>query len=392
MKVLIFQSKRLSYDSSWCFTEMLCRSLKRQGISVKLFLLSDDIASQEKELRTLTRQHFDGIFDINSQLPNVMLDDRYYLDYFDSPFFHMIVDHPLHLHYSLRIPLRNYYVMCLDRYHKKYIEQYYPHIKEVFFFPFAGIPATDFIPEAAAKLPVKERPMELLFPGTYTPLDYYRQQMETVSSSQWEIACEILSKMRHGSTETLEELYLREIASDDDFFPLKLYKSRLIDRYIREWYRESILQALLEAGIHVHVMGFRWEMFDAKNAVSHLIIHSPCSYTRQLAALTDSRIVLNVQPLFLDGPHDRVMNAMINKSVSATDDCIYLREHFTPGEDLILYDRNNPQNAAEQIQNILRNTDLLENMAQNGYCKTARMHTWDQRIENFVRKNSHLFH
>ena len=115
MKVLIFQSKRLSYDSSWCFAEMLCRSMKRQGISVRPFLLSEDIAGQEEELRALTREHFDGIFDINSRLPNVMLDDRYYLDYFDAPFFHMIIDHPMHLHYSLQIPLRNYYVLCLDR-------------------------------------------------------------------------------------------------------------------------------------------------------------------------------------------------------------------------------------------------------------------------------------
>ena len=61
MKVLIFQSKRLSYDSSWCFAEMLCRSMKRQGISVRPFLLSEDIAGQEEELRALTREHFDFI-------------------------------------------------------------------------------------------------------------------------------------------------------------------------------------------------------------------------------------------------------------------------------------------------------------------------------------------
>ena len=92
--------------------------MKRQGISVRPFLLSEDIAGQEEELRALTREHFDGIFDINSRLPKVMLDDRYYLDYFDAPFFHMIIDHPMHLHYSLQIPLRNYYVLCLDRYHQ----------------------------------------------------------------------------------------------------------------------------------------------------------------------------------------------------------------------------------------------------------------------------------
>lgn len=391
MKVLIFQSKRLSYDSSWCFAKMLCRSLKRQGISVRLFLLSEDIAGQEEELRALTLDHFDGIFDINSRLPNVMLDDRYYLDYFDAPFFHMIVDHPMHLHYSLQIPLQNYYVLCLDRYHQNYIKTYYPHIKEVIFFPFAGILAGDFTPDIPLNIPVKDRPVDLLFPGTYTPLGYYREQMENISNDQWEMTEHILSKMKQGSTGTIDELYRQEILPDTDFFPLKLHKSRLIDRYIREWYREEILQALLEAGIHVHVMGFRWEMYDTKHS-SRLVLHPPCSYVEQLCALTESKMILNVQPLFQDGPHDRVMNAMMNRSVAITDSCDYLAEHFKAGEDLILYDKNNPQEAAQQISGLLKDADRLEMIAANGYQKTVQMHTWDQRIHNFVRKNSHLFH
>ena len=391
MKVLIFQSKRLSYDSSWCFAEMLCRSLKRQGISVRPFLLSEDIAGQEEELRALTKEHFDGIFDINSRLPNVMLDDRYYPDYFDAPFFHMIVDHPMHLHYSLQIPLQNYYVLCLDRYHQNYIKKYYPHIKEAIFFPFAGISARDFMPDIPRNIPMKDRPMDLLFPGTYTPLDYYREQMQDVSSDQWEMTEHILSKMKRGSTDTIDELYRQEILPDTDFFALKLHKSRLIDRYIREWYREEILQTLLEAGIHVHVMGFRWEMYDTKYS-SRLVIHPPCSYVEQLRALTESKMILNVQPLFQDGPHDRVMNAMMNRSVAVTDGCRYLSEYFHNGEDLVLYDRNRREDAALQISGLLKDADYLEMIAAKGYQKTFQMHTWDQRIQNFVRKNSHLFH
>lgn len=391
MKVLIFQSKRLSYDSSWCFAEMLCRSFRRQGISVKPFFLSEDIAGQEEELRALTMEHFDGIFDINSRLPNVMLDDRYYPDYFDAPFFHMIVDHPMHLHYSLQIPLQNYYVLCLDRYHREYIKAHYPHIKKVFFFPFAGIPASIFTPDISSGIPVKDRPVDLLFPGTYTPLDYYREQMENVSSDQWEMTEHILSEMRKGSTDTIDELYRREILPDTDFFPLKLHKSRLIDRYIREWYREEILHTLLEAGINVHVMGFRWEMFDTKYS-SNLVIHPPCSYIEQLNALTKSKMTLNVQPLFQDGPHDRVMNAMMNRSAAVTDGCDYLSEHFKAGKDLIRYDKNKPEEAAQQILGLLKDIDRLEYIAENGYQRVLKTHTWDQRIQNFVRKISHLFH
>ena len=91
MRVLVFESKRLGYDSSWCFAEMICRGLEQCGVSVKRFILEEDIAGQERELRKLTEEHFDGMIDINSLLPHVLLDDRYFPDYFDAPFFQFIV-------------------------------------------------------------------------------------------------------------------------------------------------------------------------------------------------------------------------------------------------------------------------------------------------------------
>lgn len=383
MRILIFRSKRLSYDSSWCFAEMLCRSFRRQGCSVKLFLLSDDIAQQECELKNLTTEHFDAVFDINSMLPNVMLDDDYYLDLFDAPFYHMIVDHPMHVHYSLNIPLKNYHVLCLDRHHKKYIEQYYPHIKQVHFFPFGGIPASEFNPEAVTKKPAGDRQIDLLFPGTYTPLDYYRQQIEAISSEQWEMAQHMLSLMKSGCEKEIDELFRDEILPDTDFFPLKMYKSRLIDRYIREWYRQSILQRLLQAGIHIHVMGFRWEMFHP-SAASGLTILPPCSYTRQLQVLSESKMILNIQPLFQDGPHDRIMNAMINHSVAVTDQCMYMKEYFTPQKDYIAYNKNDPEGAADQISILLKETDRLDEIIQNGCQKVSNMHSWEHRIKKLL--------
>ena len=45
-----------------------------------------------------------------------------------------------------------------------------------------------------------------------------------------------------------------------------------------------------------------------------------------------------------------------------------------------------------QILKLLKDTDRIEWIAENGYQKTQKLHTWDQRIQKFVRKNSHLFH
>lgn len=387
MRVLVFESKRLGYDSSWCFAEMICRGLEQCGVSVKRFTLEEDIAGQERELRKLTEGHFDGMIDINSLLPHVLLDDRYFLDYFDAPFFQFIVDHPMHLHNSLAVPLKHYRVICLDCHHKEYLERHYPHIEKVYVFPFGGIPASEFTEETPEAVPMKDRKYDVLFPGTYTPSDYYRSQMDCVSDFQYGIAQEILHQYRQGSTRPLEELFAEQV-EDREFFALQMYHARMIDRYIREWYREFILNELLRAGIHVDVVGSRWELF-CPSVPQNLHIHPPCPYPEQLMLLGQSRMVLNVQPLFWDGVHDRVVNAMANGSIALTDSCGFIRRDFVDGKEILIYDKNNPIQAAHTVLELLQAPDKLGQMAADAENAVSH-HSWTAHIENFLE--SLLFH
>jgi hypothetical protein len=396
--MLVFQSGRLSYDSSRCFAEMICRSLTQCGVQVQTFEMQEDIfgqgnlASYETKLKELTKQHFDGILDINSKLPNVLLDDIYFPDYFDAPFYQLIVDHPMHLHRSLQIPLKQYRVICLDRYHKEYIRKYYPHIQQVYVMPFGGISWQSFAlqndsPSTPKEetIPMRKRSCAVLFPGTYTPLDYYREQMDSVSDSQWEICTRILHKYRQGQSGSFEEFFGAEVGGDEEFFPLMMHKARLIDRYVREWYREEVIKALLRLGITVDVMGFRWEMFSCEGD-SRLRIHSPVSYPEQLAVLGQSRMTLNVQPLFRDGVHDRVMNSMANGSVALTDHCEFLEQHFSDGKELVFFEKNDLENTLQNIPELLHDTDALEEIAAGAYKKYVTAHTWNQRVETLLKE------
>lgn len=376
MHFLVFESKRLSYDSSWCFMEMLQESLKKLGAQVTVFCLEEDIESQEKELLELCAMDFDGIFDVNSILTSVKNDEEYYLNCFDAPFYQLIVDHPMHVHPSLMVPLKNHTVLCLDRQHKEYLEKYYPHLKNVYFMPFAGIPAKENVPV----IPMEERPYDIFFPGTYTPLDYCWQQMDCHGDFYCEAAEMILQEYRQGSTEPIDCLFREKTGGDESLFTMRMYKARYVDRYIRQWYRDHVLQALLRRGITVDVAGFRWEMYQGEGK-EYLRIHQPCTYYEQLSMLGQSRMVLNVQPLFQDGPHDRVLNAMMNHSVPVTDSCFFLQEKFTHGKELYLYDKNRPQEMAEWVGCALEDAALLEEMAGHAYEKASAAHTWYHRVK-----------
>lgn len=397
MNFLVFQSKRLSYDSSWCFMEMLRRALEHLGAQVVVFPLEEEIESREKELLSLCSMDFDGIFDVNSILPSLKYGEEYYLNCFDAPFYQLIVDHPMHVHPSLMVPLKNHVVLCLDRQHKEYLQKQYPHLKKVYYMPFAGIPAEEFLtgeldsPDKEADrllqvnkgkscvLPMEARPYNILFPGTYTPLDYFWQQMDAHGDYYSEIAEEILREYRQGGTEAIDVLYREKAGSDGDFFAMKMYKARFVDRYIRQWYREQVLRALLRQKITVDVVGMRWEMYQGEGR-EYLRIHEPCTYAGQLSMLAQSKLVLNVQPLFQDGPHDRVMNAMMNRSVPVTDSCCFLEEQFICGRELYIYDRNQPDIMAEWVRSALKDVPALEDMAENAFKKVSEGHTWYSRV------------
>ncbi len=382
MKILVFESKRLSYESSRTFMEVIVAALRQLSVEVTVFELTD-IQAQEEELEQLCGQHYDMIWDMNSVLPVARFDEQYYLDCFDAPFYNFIVDHPMHVHRSLAIPLADYHVVCLDQYHKEYIEKYYTHIKSVHCMPFAGMPAV--IGDDTA-LEYGQRPFDICFPGTYTPLAYYEQQMDSVNEHYIGYAKEMLHIYRHGNKLPIDQLYMQVTGCDEEMYSMQMYKARYIDRYIREWYREHVIETILQSGLTIDVVGFRWQMYDTKYP-KLVRIHPPCDYRKQLEYLSESKVVLNVQPLFLDAAHDRVCNALCNGAVSLTDDCTFTETQLQAGIEYLRYDPNNPEDAISDLKQYLQdNMDGLSSIARAGYQKVRNRHRVLDRVEALLEE------
>ena len=98
-KVLFVESRRLCYGSSYYLIDRLSRFFKQKKIEVEFFDY-DALCNDPQKLETFSKKSFDAIFDINSQLPGIYQDDTLFLEQLDIPFFHRILDHPLHLHPS----------------------------------------------------------------------------------------------------------------------------------------------------------------------------------------------------------------------------------------------------------------------------------------------------
>ena len=381
MKILILETRKLSYGSSSVFLMMICDILREYGADV-IHCIINDPEEDSVLLESFTGKHFDAVIGMNSILPLAECDTGRYLNSIDAPFINFIADHPMHVHNCLNVKLERYYVICLDKFHKEYIDRYYPHIKKTVAIPLGGIKEPGYKPGSKE---FAKRKYHIFFPATYTPPSYYRQVMEDENIIYTKQADEIIHSIMEGDTSPIHDLYRNITSWKEERFAARMYKARYIDKYIRDYFRDAVVTALLDEGYRIDVAGARWETYNGRNK-DRLVNHSQCVYADIPAIMANSQVVLNVQPLFTEAPHDRVFNAMANGAAVLTDTCSYIEENYK--DYVMLFDKRNLKESIEGIKEIMGDADRLYKMAEK-LNQAAESETWQdrcQRIIEFIRK------
>ncbi len=389
MKILMLETRQLSYNSSAVFMKVIEDIFKKMGADVIHLIVSNPEADSDL-LESFIGRSFDAVIDINSLLPLAECDYGHYLDCIDAPFINFIVDHPMHVHEYLNVKLKRYYVVCLDRYHKEYIIKYYPHIKGVKVICLGGISCME------ESIDFMKRKYHILFPATYTPPKYYLSVIREMGVKLEKIAKDILSELINGSSQrknhdldskvSIHDLYRKYEEIPDKKFAKKMYAARYIDRYIRDYLRDMVLDRFLSEGYKINVIGARWEMYDGKYK-DNLIIHSQCNYLEMLKIIGNSQLVLNVQPLFLEAAHDRIFNSMVNGAVPITDTCEYIEENYA--DEVIIYDKINIQESVAALCRTINDTERLAAMSEKLKEKSAKKETWEvrlKRLHSFIQE------
>lgn len=371
MKILMLETRQLSYNSSAVFMRVMENIFRNMGADVIHCIISNPEDDSDL-LESFIGESFDAVIDINSLLPLAECDYGHYLDFIDAPFINFIVDHPMHVHEYLNIKLKRYYVICLDRYHKEYIIKYYPHIKDVKVICLGGISCME------KNIDFMKRKYHIFFPATYTPTQYYMSVMNEVDKKLGKIAEKILNELinRKNLEKTLDEFVKEYIKASDMRFSEKMYEARYIDRYIRDYFRNMVLDGFLSMGYKINVIGARWEMYNGKYK-DNLIIHPQCDYIEMLDIIGNSQLVLNVQPLFLDAAHDRVFNSMINGAVPLTDTCEYIEKNYA--DEVIVYDKTDIQDSIAKLSDRINDIERLAIISEKLKEKSEKQETWEVR-------------
>ncbi|MFG6393542.1 MAG: hypothetical protein K1W24_05055 [Lachnospiraceae bacterium] len=384
LKILILETRKLSYGSSGVFLKLIRSILKENGADITHCIINNPEADSAL-LESFTGRTYDAVIDINSILPLAECDDgSRYLDGINAPFINIIADHPVHVHKYLEVKLKRYYVICLDKHHKEYIDRYYTHIRKTLAIPFGGVKNMQTGDSKRKDYNYKQfinRKYHIFFPATYTPPSYYKQAMEETNIIYTRQAEEILKSIMEGNTSPLHEIYRDIIQCKEERFAKKMYKARYIDKYIRDCMRDMAVTALLEEGYRIDVAGARWEMYNGSYK-NRLVIHGQSDYKYIPALMEDSQVVLNVQPLFTQAPHDRVFNAMANGAAVLTDTCSYIEENYK--KDMLLFSFKNIKESITALKDTLNNTEKLYKMAVN-LNKASENETWQDRCLKITR-------
>lgn len=108
------------------------------------------------------------------------------------------------------------------------------------------------------------------------------------------------------------------------------------------------------------------------------------TYGQTLSVTANAKISLNIMPWFKAGTHDRIFNALLQHSFPLTDPSAWLTEHFTDGEDIVLYDLKGLERLSDIIRRWLEDEAGAEALIQRGYEKVRRSLTWTDCVEQIM--------
>lgn len=310
---------------------------------------------------------------------------------YEMPCFNLMVDHPLYYHKKLEHPHPGLKVFCVDREHVSYMKRFYPEV-EAAFLPLAGNELFCAPEDAGAVQPVpyEKRAYDIVFTGNYTPVEHLYREIDRQGAEYRTFYYEIMEDMKAHpavSIDAVLETHIRRDVGEVSTEELRAAIAGMvfIDICMRSYFRGEIIKSLVEEEIPVHVFGANWDKLDCKKKEYLIPNGREVDSLTCARAIADARISLNIMPWFKDGAHDRVFTAMLQHTLSLTDDSRYLWEIATGGKELVYYSLEQRELLPELARNLLAKPEACAQIAENGYRLAAEKHTWRQRAGTLAK-------
>ncbi|MGN0161799.1 MAG: glycosyltransferase [Lachnospiraceae bacterium] len=297
------------------------------------------------------------------------------------PCVNILMDHPFCYHEEMLAMPDTGVVLCVDRNHMNYLMRYYSNIPICGYLPHGGIELE------GAKKKIKDRTIDVLYVGGLSRNSAHQIMPDFSKYTEFDARklCEdayryLIANPQKTLEEVIETLLLTQgVHYPDEVLRTIISDLHVIDLYVVSYYREKTVQVLAEAGISIELYGTGWENC-AWIGRENVHYGGRISATQAVEKMKDAKIVLSTMTWFKDGTHDRVFNGMLQGAVAVSDSSIYMKETFTE-EEMLQFELCELDELAGKVLNILNNPDLAQDMADRGYAKAKKNHTWMARAK-----------
>ena len=239
-------------------------------------------------------------------------------------------------------------------------------------------------------IPYEERVLDVVFTGSYVePMAKKQQILASVEETMRPLVEKVLELIISNPNDTIETCVRKMLAFfqmeeqiTEELFHQLVCGFMPVDAYARVYFRDKILRAIVEAGIHVYIYGNGWENFDLCHRPNfHMEMGD--AYLAQ-KAVANAKISLNVMPWFKAGFQERIASAMLFGTIALTDSSEYIDNTFVNGEDLVLYSLKEIENIPNIIKDLLYDTERAKKIAHTGKMKAQKEHMWFHRAEKII--------
>lgn len=169
------------------------------------------------------------------------------------------------------------------------------------------------------------------------------------------------------------EPYKRDDHLYKDFDLLQVFLA--LDSYLKRYRRVLTIDALRELPIRVYGEG--WELID--NKPRNWEFAGKVSYDEQYNIFRASDFILNVDPVWPEGIHDRVFNAMACGAIAITNRNKMTDFYLNDNVDCIIY--NNVESLEKKIAESI---DRVENLRSETTRSFRLKHSWRSRCQNLL--------
>ncbi len=372
-RVIVFSKrKEICYDSMNSFLDRISRIMIGNGIEVVTFD-AENVDGSEIFMCIKNSGEVDLAFSLNAGCElQIRYNGRNIWDMTGIPFYNLILDSPVEKNITMAIQLHDYHVICLDRNHVRFLEKYRPNI-HAHFLPLAG---TADIKRADSYEAFKNRKYDLMFAGTGYDMKKLEDEIMQFPTQIRKLVISHIDYMLSHRGDTVEQglrVVLRDMGvsdSDHDIFLKCLQVTAVTTIFLRGLYREEVIKSLLKSGIHFHIFGNGWDGLLRRYPGCNVAIHGPVQFVQSIELFRETKLSLNVMPLFKDGMHDRIPTSMLNGAAVLTDHSAYLDENLK--DYLNFYDIETPECVGEIAMVLL---DDLEGIYDR--VEKAWIYAWD---------------